>query len=34
MRSYLFSLTAAALLSAAVLALLPEGAVRRYAQLG
>ena len=34
MRSYLFSLTAAALLSAAVLALLPEGAVRRCAQLG
>lgn len=34
MRSYLFSLSAAALLSAAVLALLPEGAVRRCAQLG
>ena len=34
MKGYLFSLTAAALLSALVLALVPEGSVRRTVQLG
>ena len=34
MRGYLFSLTAAALLSALVLALIPEGSVRRTVRLG
>ena len=34
MRGYLFSLTAAALLSSLVLALVPEGSVRRTVQLG